>query len=287
MNGGQPLKTRIPMRWRNRAALRVRPFQSSDLSAVLRIWNSAHDAYAGHVVRTPAYWNWAIRQRPGVSDDDILILERGEPQGYGVMGPGGRVLELAIDPLLPKRTRRTLTDHLVIALEQRARHHAYDAIHFRVPDGDAIPAGVLRTRTYIADRSEHLQWVLLDLVAFFHAALAHRRAQVPLAWDRSFRLALEPGNYEFAPYSGLLIRVSPGRCSVEPTPSHIEAPHDTMLRTSLPTLADLILRRTTLAEALAAERIAVEPASATADVETLLRLVSISRPWFSPFADYR
>jgi GNAT superfamily N-acetyltransferase len=273
---------------RRRPALQVRPYRNGDLADLLRIWNAAYAPYAGYVPRTPAYWEWAIRQRPGVEDEDILVLERQQPLGYGVVGPPGRVLEFAVDPRAKGRSRRVLTSRLVAALEQRARHRGYNAIHFRVPDGDEAQRAVLRSRTYIADRAEHLQWVLMDLVALVETMLQHRRGSIPPDWQHSFHIILERGNYEFAPHGDLLIEVSRETWTVGPADHRNPATGAaTVVRMSLPTLADIILQRTELSEALAAGRVTVDPGWATAEVEVLLSLISVRRPWFSPFADYR
>ena len=275
--------------WPGRALLRVRSYRNGDRARILKVWSSAYDRYAGHVTRTPSYWEWAIRERPGVTDDDILVAEwRGRLMGYGVLGPGGKVLEFAIDPSLSGWLRRIVARVLVTALEQRARVSQCDAIYFRLPDGDAAQIAVLRSRAYVPDPSEHLQWVLLDLVELISSMLRHRWDQVPPEWERSFGFELEPGNYQFAPYRHLLIKLSAAGSSVERRTHDAPMPHDaTMVSTTVDTLADLILQKTRLDDELSHGRVFVNPDLAVKDVAKLLSLIRVTEPWFTPLADYR
>ena len=277
------------MTWLQQTILRVRPYRSSDRTALLEMWCSAHERYAGHVTRTPSYWEWAIRERPGVSDDDILIAEgRKRLMGYGVLGPRGKVLEFVVDPSLSGWVRGIVARVLVAALEERARDCKCDAIYFRTPDGDATQIAALRSRAYIPDPSEHLQWVLVDLVELVSSMLRYRRARVSPGWERKFGLVLEPGTYQFAPQRHLLIEVSAAGSSVEVRTDGVPMPHGaTIVSTTVGMLADLMLQRTELSEELAAGRVVVHPASAVDDVAKLVSLISVTQPWFTPFADYR
>jgi putative sterol carrier protein len=79
----------------------TRTFIDGDEAKLIRLFNEAHDKYAGFVPRTEDYWRWCCRDRPDVVSEGIIVMEEkksGKIVGYTVVGKSGNVWELCVDP---------------------------------------------------------------------------------------------------------------------------------------------------------------------------------------------
>jgi hypothetical protein len=269
----------------------IRTFEPGDEAELVALANLVYGPYGGHVERTVELWRWSILARPGVTAADILVLERarekGAPRGHGVLGPGGTVLELCLDPALTGEERGAAAAVLVAGLEERCRSRGLETISFELPRLDGRVRRHLLGEGYREEESLALQVILVDVPVALRRILQHRRGRLPHGWSPTFLIELAPGHYRSCPVRR--IRVRPGdEFEVEADPaSGREAEVDVTVGIDLSTLTDLILRRDTFEAARAAGRIAVEPAAAEQDARTLFDFLVLKSPWYSPPADGR
>lgn len=265
-------------------AERMRTFREGDETALVELWNRAFAGYGGYVPRTVVYWRWCILQRPRQSREDIVIVEReNQVLGYGVLGPNGKVLELAVDPPLPRSERSRLVGALCEALEARARARGDESIAFMVPSTDPVICRALKDRGYREEAGDFLNMTIVNPVALIRRILEHRRDRFPPGWTPTFHLSLGPGHYRFSPYPEIAVAIG------NPPVVEGQAPAraDYRIRTDLSVLTDLIFNRVTLAGASGSGALVVEPASGLEQVRTLMDLVALKLPWYSPYADAR
>ena len=283
----------------------IRPFEPGDEAHLVALANLAYGPYGGHVERTVELWRWSILARPGVTAADILVLgcagEGGAPRGHAVLGPGGTVLELCLDPELTGEERGAAAAALVAALEERCRSRGLETISFELPRLDGRVRQHLLGEGYREEESLALQVILVDVPGALSRILEHRRGRLPHGWNPTFVLELAAGHYRSL--AARRIRVRPGEevaveveavagavavagAAAGPDPAPGREP-DITVGIDLSTLTDLILRRDTFEAARAAGRITVSPATAEQDARTLFDFLVLKSPWYSPPADGR
>lgn len=276
-------------------------YTPGDEAELVALWNGAHAIYGGHVPRTVESWRWCILERPGVASEDVVILRRtGAVQAYGVLGPGGAVLELALAPALEGAAREAVAGALVAALERRCRERGDEEIAIELPRNDGPLDRLLAARSYRAEDTGSLQVAIVDLAALLSAILEQRRSRLPHGWAPGFRLRIAPGDYRFCPQREVIVRVGERPAAVADghgaAVAAVEAgtavaagaaPCDCTLDTDLSTLTDVIFGRTGVEAVLASGAVAVEPASREQDARTLLHLLVLKNPWYTPYADGR
>ncbi len=262
----------------------LRPYRAGDETRLIALWQETFAGLVGYVERSATYWRWCILERPGVTAEDILIVEhRTQPVAYGVLGPGGQILEFVVQRKMRRGKRARVARELLDALEERARRRGHAAVEVQLPATDGTLARVLRRRGYLARHRDWLQWVIVDLAGLIERVLAHRAANLPSAWRRVFVLELESGHYRCVPYRCLRIETAPVRVQRDPS----EASEAIQVKTDMSTLADLLFNRLSWRRAAAEKRIHVWPPGARADVRRLLRALRVTRPWYTPLADHR
>jgi len=265
-------------------AERMRTYREGDEAALVELWNRAFAGYGGYVPRTVLHWRWCILERPGLSPEDILVATQGDKAiGYGVLGPKGNVLEIAVDPPRPKALRRRLVGAICEALEARARVRGDEAIDFMVPSTDPVICQALKERGYREEAGDFLNMTIVNPVALIRRVLEHRRDRFPPGWTPTFHLSLTPGHYRFSPYPEIAVAIGNPPLVEGQAPARA----DYHIRTDLSVLTDLIFNRVTLAGASGSGALVVEPASGLDQVGTLMDLVALKLPWYSPYADAR
>lgn len=273
---------------------RIRTYEPGDETELVALANLAYGPYGGHVERTVELWRWSILARPGVTAADILVLERageeGALRGHAVLGPGGTVLELCLDPELTGEARGAAAAALVAALEERCRSRGLETISFELPRLDGRVRQHLLGEGYREEESLALQVILVDVPGALRRILQHRRGRLPHGWSPTFLIELAPGHYRSLAVRR--IRVRPGEEEVEvavevaadPAPGREP---DVTVGIDLSTLTDIMLRRDTFEAAHAAGRITVRPPAAEQDARTLFDFLVLKSPWYSPPADGR
>ena len=65
-----------PRRTRQAAdAHTLRSYRPGDEPQIVKLWNDHYAGYAGLSTRTVEYWRWSILERPGLSPQDVLLVE--------------------------------------------------------------------------------------------------------------------------------------------------------------------------------------------------------------------
>lgn len=267
----------------------MRPFAPGDEAQLVALWNAAYAAYAGYVHRTVSYWRWCVLDRPGLVPADIVVLDDAarRPVGYGVLGPTDSVLELALDPGLTGAPREAAAERLTQALEARCRARGGEAISFMLPDADdAIQRGLTRAG-YRAERMPALTSTIVDVAALFESLLRHRASQIPPGLPRAFRVRVERGAGRTPAVLVTHIELAPQITVVRETPEASARAADCTVATDLATLNRVVFRIETFDAALAARRLTVQPPTTAAAARTLLGLVTLAAPWFTPASDAR
>lgn len=265
--------------------LQIRGYREGDTIALATLWNTAHRGYGGYVPRTVSYWNWCVLNRPKVSVDDILVIEEGGAiLGYGVLGPKGYVLELAIEPTLSLGRIGEIATTLCKALEKRARAKGDPAIYMSVPAGNRAVCETLCACDYSESNGEFLNMTIVNPVGFIQQVLEHRRKSIPQHWVRTFLLEFTNGYYRFNPFPKVYVQIG-NELSV--TPVTTEQPTDCRINMSLSVFTEVIFNRLILQSAIESEEVTVTPHSELHDAQQLVNLITLRTPWYSPFADRR
>ena len=263
----------------------VRNYRPGDETALVALWNLAYASYGGYVPRTLEYWRWCILERPGVTPQDLFILQDGRNiSAYSVLDPKGTVLEFAVDPTLSSRKREEIATQLIGALEERSRIRGDEVIQFDLPHTDEPIRSALQRTGYDEEKGGCLNMVIIDLAGLLTKILTHRLKRIPEGWSPTFFFEIQPGDYRFCPYRQLYIQIGP---PVVIKTDSIAASADYIVKTDYSTLTDLIFRRTTVERAMASGCITFHPKSGAKDVETLMGLLPLDGSWYTPYADGR
>ncbi len=261
----------------------IRSYRSGDEEALVSLWEQAYASYVGFVPRSVKYWRWCILDRPGVSSQDILILQENDHiLGYGVLGARGQVLELAIDSRLSKPKRERMAGILIIALEARSRARGDDVIQFMLPHLDKPISRVLRGFGYRQTPSEVFKLAIVDHAGLMKRLLHHRKGKFPKNWSPTFAFGLDSGLIHLPSQDLILIRLLPS-IMVEVDP--VDCSADIKVTTDYWTLVELIFQEITVEQAVVAGRLSVHPEEGKKDLGTLIGLLVIDRPWYVPAAD--
>jgi len=193
---------------------RTRQYQPGDETALVELWNAAHAEYGGHVPRTVDLWKWSILDRPGVTPEDILVIDaHDEVIAYGALGRQtgpyggiGNVLEQAVVPWLSKRTRVRVATFLVTALEDRCRSRGDELIQFALPGPETPILRVFEKAGYTTETSESFQLVTVDLAGLLEQILEHRRPETPDHLSQAFLFEMASGDYRFCPHARLMVQ---------------------------------------------------------------------------------
>lgn len=261
-----------------------RGFRSGDEERIVSLWGRTLEEYGGFIPRTVERWRWSVLERPGVTEEDIRILESrsGDLLGYGVLDATGTVLEFAVDGHRGEGQRARIADRLVRCLEERAEERDLDRLSLRLPSDDPVLRSVLRDRDYRAEPTESFQLVFVDLAGFLRRLLEHRGDELGEAPGTTYRLELRPDSYRFAPHQEIGITLGPPpEVSLEPEGDEAGC----VVSCDLPTLAEVVFGRMSVRESLESGAVAVAPEGASKEAMELLRLLSVRAPWYSPPSD--
>jgi ribosomal protein S18 acetylase RimI-like enzyme len=265
--------------------LQIRGYREGDAIALAALWKTAHRKYGGYVPRTASYWNWYILNRPGVSVDDILVIhEGGGILGYGVLGPKGHVLELAIEPTQSLGRRSEIATMLCKALERRAGAKGIPGIYMAVPGDDQAVCEALRASDYFESTGDFFNMTIVNPVGLIQRVLEYRRRNIPQHWVRTFLLEFANGYYRFNPFPKVYVQIGN---ELTVTPVTTEQPTDCRMKMSLSVFTELIFNRRTFQQAVTSGEITVTPHSELYDAQQLFSLITLRAPWYSPLADNR
>jgi hypothetical protein len=194
------------------------------------------------------------------------------------------VLELVIEPSLPLKTRKQVAALLCEALETRAIEKGEDMIQLSIPSTDPALCDVLREQDYGEEVGEFLNMTVVDPVALIRQILDHRSPECESNGNKTFLLEFANGYYRFNPFP--LVRVVFGnRVSVEPITTR--EPADCHINTDLSVFTELVFNRLSFRSAVEAGSLRVDPITQLDEAESLINLVTLRTPWYSPYADCR
>jgi hypothetical protein len=275
---------------KSRPYLYSRCYQPGDESILVTLWESAYARFGGYVPKTPDYWKWCVVERPGVETEDIIILEHKKrivayavlAQNTGTNGNTGTILEFAVEPSLPVKSRRFITGRLVTEIEQRSRSRGDDLLDLTVPNDDVTTVNVLEQAGYRSEALDIFQLVIVDLVLLLRIILDQHIKSMPPGIESSFRLALQPGYYRYCPYQSVHIRLWP-TLVIEDS----ESDADYKIYTDMSVISDIIFRRSDFDCALGNKKIRIEPQDGTDAVRSLFELFTINSEWYLPTVDGR
>jgi hypothetical protein len=225
-----------------------------------------------------------------VTDEDVILLEAagGEIVALGTLGPGGKVLDFALDPRLLGDARQSVARELVRYLEVRCRERGDEEIRFDIPHVDQPVRRAMEAAGYRSEDTRSLIIEIVDLAVLVESILHHREERLPHGWHVAFRIELEPGSYRSCPQRLLLAELG-GTPSVrvEVLEGDSASECDCAVRIDLSTLTDIIFRIQNFDDALDGGSLTVEPDSMVQDARTFFSFLSLRSPWHTPSSDGR
>jgi hypothetical protein len=269
----------------NNSVYHIRSYRNGDETLLIDLWHRSYKGYGGYVARSLTYWRWCILDRPEMTMDDICLVEKdGVVLGYGVLGPQGKILEIVVQPSLPKQDRKKLTARLCVALESRAKEKGEETIVFSVPSGDEAICEALRDCDCQEETGEFLNLTIVNPITFIQRLLEHRRAGIPQGWRKTFLVELANGRYRFNPFHRFHVEIGD---SINVRPVMNGRATDCHIHTDLSVFTDLAFNRLSFESAVETGELRVDPPSELYEAEQFFTLVTLRAPWYSPFADAR
>jgi acetyltransferase (GNAT) family protein len=263
----------------------VRAYRAGDEGPIVELSNRALEPYAGWMPRTVEYWQWSILRRPGVSPEDVLVLESDERVvGYAAFLRDGNVLDFSVAADRACRKRRAFIKQLIGALESSARARGCDRLSFWLPSCDQLVDEQLREAGYIVEKDQYFSLGILDPRTLLQQLLSARQPLLPAGGPETFTLELAPGNYPVLLASRLLIRLAP-RLSVDDISEAGEYPSQCLIRLDLCALTELIFCGVPLTSLLSESRLTITPPSSSGAARKVLEALIIDTPWHVPYCD--
>lgn len=263
-------------------ASQIRTYRPGDEDLIIALSNRSLAPYAGWVPRTRENWHWSILRRPGVRASDLLVLEgEGKLVAYAVLGPGGSVLDFAVDPSQRPKARRSYIKELVRALEECARSRDCDALAFSLPASDQAIDAVLREAGYVAERSDYFSIGILNPQVLLQQILTAQRSRLRTLRLNTFIIELTPGEYPFLLMKRLRVRLQPN-VQVDDVSDAEESSRECTIRVDLSSLTELIFCRQPVAALLSGAQLAIAPDSSADEARVLLQALVIDADWHLP-----
>jgi ribosomal protein S18 acetylase RimI-like enzyme len=263
----------------------VRNYRPGDEPNLVAVWNESYAGYAGLATHTVEYWRWSILSRPGMSADDVLVLETdGEVLGYAALWTRGTVLDFVVDPGQRPRARRAMIRQLLSALEERARQRGWDSIDFSLPASDRLTDKTLRAAAYRVERNSCFMVKVLNPQALLLQLMRNREKSLAALSGKSFLVTLTPGDDPLLLQTRLFIRIGQ-IIAVENVSDSTDRRADCNVQLSICALAEMIFCRATPQDMLRNSLISVDPPSRQMEVCRLLSSLSLDSRWHTPHSD--
>lgn len=159
----------------------VRTMRSDEAGFLADLYASTYAGYVGWAERSAEDVRWRLLDRPGVSPEDVLVLETASGvAAYAVLRDTGEVVEFVVPPGPAARTNAVT---MLAALEQRAAALGIERLRLNIPgDRDDLAAGV-ESAGFAAGQSNLMYVRLADLsllVAASKERIAGELADTPL-----------------------------------------------------------------------------------------------------------
>ena len=207
----------------------------------------------------------------------------GQLTGYVVLTRAGTVLELVVSPDCLEDERYQIARTLVLAVEERARSLAVEAIEVTVFSGDRAICRALSDLSYESREMRGPQWTLIDLKAFLETKLL-ALSGVDRETQNGFRLEITGGTTRLTPYPQLWVRLNPVLEVCAQQPAWVT---DVVIKTDMRTLTRLVVGDLSVQMALNEGAVAVTPPSDSHRAARFLAAMVPSVPWFTPMSDVR
>jgi len=265
--------------------LTMRSYRAGDEVRVVALWNQSYTRYAGVATRTVEYWRWSILGRPGMSEDDIFLIESGERLvGYAALWTGGKVLELAVNSDLSAPSRRCVTRQLLSGLEARARAREWDSVELVLPASDRLIDRTLRSAGYAVYGTPTTIVRLLNPEVLLRSLTAARAARLVPLRGQKLLVTLSAGDDPFLLQHRLCVRFGDS-IDVRNVGDEEGSSADAELQLSLAGLAELVFCGAGARQLLEAGELRVDPHAATAKVLVFLAALAVDAPWYTPVSE--
>ncbi len=266
-------------------ALLTRSYRPGDETRLVRLWNDSYAHYAGIATRTVEYWRWSILARPGMSQQDILLIEAHDHLlGYAVLWTEGKVLEMAVDPALAAASRSSVALRLLRAIEERARTRDCDSIELLLPACDRIVDRTLRAAGYAVEDGPALIVRVLNPLGLLRALTAGRAARLRRLRGWQLLIRLNAGDDPFLLQHRLRVRFGES-IDIDDISGRAATAADAELQLSLAALAELLFCGSSPRRLLEAADLRVEPHAATSRALEFLGALAVEAHWYTPLAD--
>jgi len=264
----------------DQATCRIRTYRRGDEEELVRLFNDAHKDYAGFTLRTPEFWLWLCRNRPGVHEEGIFIAETDdEVLGYAVVSDFGDVLEFCYKA---NQTGEENVLKLLEAIEGYVKNAGAGSITLNAPADDPIIRSACSRLGYAESSPSYaLQLSVVDLPGFIREILLSKLKK--MRTHSGEEILLKIGQPSTTDYDYIALRIRNNDLWVER--KRTENP-DFTIQTDKGTLISYISRNSSFVRGILTGKIKVSPFWKLSRALTLFSLLELDAPWYFPLGDY-
>jgi hypothetical protein len=255
----------------------VRTFREGDEIALVHLFNKNYEDVVGFVPRTSTYWIWCCLNRPDVTEESVVIVNKAEKiVGYAVVGKSGDIWELCYDPIYDEKI---IISKLLNWSVDYLKKVGSDSIVLNAPSTDQVVREVCQELGFTETPPEFLYVSVLDFPSYVYEILQSKKENLKMNGSFMFRLAgCPPG---CASNFSIQIRKKEISVNVE----SVDNP-EIMVDADMSSLTSCILGTKGVLRAIITSKVHVHPVWKIPKFLKLFSALQIKSQWFMPRADY-
>lgn len=259
----------------------IRDYREGDEKEMVELFNESYKDYAGFVPRSPEFWLWCCKNRPGVRNDGIILADAGgHVIGYTVISDSGQILELCYKP---KQNGEEVVSKLLETVESRLRSLGATSMVLNAPADDPIIRRACLELGCFESSSPHVfQLSIVNLAEFLRSILLSRLEKMKDHFDGEILLKVmqssAPNHYDY-----VTLKFLDNVLFVERSRS--ESPRFT-IETDKRTLVNCLLGGASLTKNILTRKIKVSPFWKIPRAIGFFSPLKSDEQWYVPLGDY-
>lgn len=262
------------------ATYQIRTYGDGDEKELVKLFNRVYMDYAGFVPRTPAFWLWFCKSRPGIREEGIIIAKlEGKVIAYAVVSDSGEILEFCYDP---EYAGEDVVLRLLETVEDHVKDFGGSSVTLNAPKDDHVVRKACNRLEYAESSLPYaFQLSVLDFSGLIKEILLSRLKDVKV--DLSGEILLKVKQSSPMGYDHITIRISDGDLQAEKEKS---GKPNLVIEADKQTFASCIFRGMNLRTAILTKKIKVSPFWKALQALTFLSLLRVDDPWYVPLSDH-